>query len=115
MGIERNQRFLFWPNARFHDEITAIVLTNPTTVAGYPRSGFSPKDVMSVRSLWIDGGAWAYGWSLKSCFKYFSRAASSLGTARKAATSVLRTSCSHFAHWDGSCRKVICPGFAGLP
>jgi hypothetical protein len=41
MGIERNQRFLFWPNARFHDEITAIVLTNPTTVAGYPRSGFS--------------------------------------------------------------------------
>jgi hypothetical protein len=43
MGIERNHRFLFWPNARFHDEITAIVLTNPTTAAGYPRSGFSAK------------------------------------------------------------------------
>ena len=41
MGIERNHRFLFWPNARFHDDIIAIVLTNPTTAAPYPRSGFS--------------------------------------------------------------------------
>src|ERR1039457_2569771 len=115
MGIERNQPFMFWPNARFHDEITAIVLTNPSTGAGYPRGGLSPQALIYSRSLRIEGGAWAYGWRLKSCLKYSSRAASSLGTARKAATSVLRTSCSHFAHWDGSCRKVICPGFAGLP
>jgi hypothetical protein len=40
MGIERNHRFLFWLEG-FPEGLIAIVLTNRTTAAVYPRSGFS--------------------------------------------------------------------------
>jgi hypothetical protein len=45
MGIERNHQFLFWPDG-FPEGVIAIVLTNQTTAAVYPRSGFSPKDAL---------------------------------------------------------------------